>query len=498
MRFFPNFAHSSSIIRRVVVGCSAVLIVFTVITALGSFAVGYEAAKSRQDRVLKEVVGILSRDIVQERYRDKIVELTRGGFYGPGSMLGESVEASNAEVLTMDDSVFEDSFELDDDSPRAMVQAGDTVLVRMLHKRGRAMSVTFDRPYWDGAHTVELFGKPYRIFLRTLSDGTHVAAGQLLTERNRAILFSALTSAAPILILAPVMLLVLLFVLWKALRPLKKLAGELDERRAEDLNPINTKGVPEEVRRLVEATNGLLERVGELRRREARFVADAAHELRSPMTALSLQVDRLSEMPLSDDVKARVQDIKNAIERTTNLVTQLLALKRAQAQGEESLHPNEGAECLKVISTVIADLYWVAEQKQISLNVEGLEASDADQLRADIREADLAAIVRNLVHNAVNYTQQGGSVCVRVENTPDKVRICVADTGPGIAPDERERVFDPFYRILGSSAPGTGLGLAICRAIVDKAAGSISLDWADPDKQRGLLATVELPRRRVL
>ena len=151
-----------------------------------------------------------------------------------------------------------------------------------------------------------------------------------------------------------------------------------------------------------------------------------------------------------------------------------------------------------MISTVIADLYWVAEQKQISLNVEGLEASDADQLRADIREADLAAIVRNLVHNAVNYTQQGGSVCVRVENTPDKVRICVADTGPGIAPDERERVFDPFYRILGSSAPGTGLGLAICRAIVDKAAGSISLDWADPDKQRGLLATVELPRRRVL
>ena len=97
MRFFPNFAHSSSIIRRVVVGCSAVLIVFTVITALGSFAVGYEAAKSRQDRVLKEVVGILSRDIVQERYRDKIVELTRGGFYGPGSMLGESVEASSAD-----------------------------------------------------------------------------------------------------------------------------------------------------------------------------------------------------------------------------------------------------------------------------------------------------------------------------------------------------------------------------------------------------------------
>ena len=497
MRILTNVLHSSSIIRRAVVGCSLVLIVFMVITALGSFAVGYDAAKSRQDRLLKEVVGMLSRDIVQERYRDRLVELTRGGFYGPGSMLGESVEASNAEVLTMDDSVFEDSFELDDDSPKAMVQAGETVLVRMLHKRGRAMSVTFSRSYWDGPHTVELFGEQYRIFLRTLSDGTHVAAGQLLTERNRAILFSALASAAPILILAPVMLLVLLFVLWKALKPLKSLAGELDERRAEDLNPIDIRGVPQEIQRLVEATNGLLERVGDMRRREARFVADAAHELRSPMTALSLQVDRLSEMPLADDVKARVEDIKNAIARTSNLISQLLALKRAQAQNEEH-RSEDGAECLKVISTVIADLYWVAEQKQIVLNVEGLEAPDASELKAAVSEADLSAVVRNLVHNAVSYTQQNGSVTVRVESDDDKVRISVADTGPGIAPAERERVFDPFYRILGNDAPGTGLGLAICRAIVDKAAGSIKLDWAEPSKQKGLLVVVELARSRTV
>ena len=173
-----------SIIRRAVIGCTATLAVFLIITALASFAAGYDAAKTRQDRVLKEVVGMLSRDIVHQHYRDKIVELTRGGFYGPGSSLGESVEASNAEVLTMDDSMFEDSFELDDDNPGAVVEAGETVLVRMLHKRGRAISVAFDKPYWDGAHTVEIFGEPYRIFLRTLSDGTHVAAGQLLTERK--------------------------------------------------------------------------------------------------------------------------------------------------------------------------------------------------------------------------------------------------------------------------------------------------------------------------
>ncbi len=489
-------AQQGSIIRRALLGCTVTLVAFMVVTALVSFLVGYEAARERQDRVLKEVVGILSRDIVHQRYRDQIEQLTRGGFYGPGSTLGESVEASNAEVLTMDDSTFEDSFELDDDNPSAVVNAGETVLVRMLHKRGRAMSVTFSESYWDGAHTVEIFGEKYRIFLRTLSDGTHVAAGQLLTERNRAILFGALTSAAPILVLAPVMLLVLLLVLWRALRPLKNVAGELESRRAEDLKPIDGRGAPLEVRHLVEAVNGLLERVSELRRREARFVADAAHELRSPMTALSLQVDRLSQMKLAPEVRERVEDIKAAIARTTNLVTQLLALKRAQAQGETPAAP-ACAGCLKVISSVAADLYWAAEERQQALNVEGLESAEGAQLAVAMPESDFAALVRNLVQNAVNYTPRGGSVQVCVRAGETVVELEVSDTGPGIAPAERERVFDPFYRILGSEAQGTGLGLAICKTVVECASGTIALDWAHPEApegSRGLRVTVRLPR----
>lgn len=497
IRSFGGSAIKGSIIRRAVVGCTVTLAVFMIITALVSFVAGYEAAKTRQDRVLKEVVGMLSRDIVHQRYRDQIEELTRGGFYGPGSALGESVEASNAEVLTMDDAVFEDSFELDDDNPGAVVEAGEAVLVRMLHKRGRAISVAFDKPYWDGPHTVEIFGEQYRIFLRTLADGTHVAAGQLLTERNRAILFAALTSAAPILVLAPVMLLVLLIVLWKALKPLKNLADELASRRAEDLKPIDGRGAPLEVKNLVEATNGLLERVAELRRREARFVADAAHELRSPMTALSLQVDRLSQMPLTDDLRRRVEDIKQAIARTTNLVTQLLALKRAQAQGETPQQP-ASAGCLKVVSSIAADLYWAADAKKIALNVEGLDTPEAERLAVAMNENDFGALVRNLVQNAINYTPEGGEVAVRVqaagEGADRSVVLAVADTGPGIPVVERERVFDPFYRILGNKVQGTGLGLAICKTVVERAAGSIALDWADREHEKGLLVTVRLPR----
>ena len=117
-----------SLLKRVTLWCAGTLAVFSLITAAASFAIGYEEAKDRQDDILKEVVGMLSRDIVQQRQRNKIQELTLGGFYGPGSDKGETLPQYGA--LTMDDDVFEDHFQLDDDSKDAVVRAGETVLVR--------------------------------------------------------------------------------------------------------------------------------------------------------------------------------------------------------------------------------------------------------------------------------------------------------------------------------------------------------------------------------
>ena len=217
-----------SLLKRVTLWCAGTLAVFSLITAAASFAIGYEEAKDRQDDILKEVVGMLSRDIVQQRQRNKIQELTLGGFYGPGSDKGETLPQYGA--LTMDDDVFEDHFQLDDDSQDAVVQAGETVLVRMLHKKGRALTVTFRQSYSNGAHTAEFAGDKYRFYLRTLSDGTHVAAAQRLSERNEEILVRALTAAAPILILTPVMLLVLILVLWHGLKPVQRLVKEIQDQ----------------------------------------------------------------------------------------------------------------------------------------------------------------------------------------------------------------------------------------------------------------------------
>lgn len=483
--------HRRSLLRRAARWCALTLGVFLLITAAISFGIGYEQAKDRQDDTLKEVVGMLSRDIVQQRQRDKIEELTIGGFYGPGSEKGDKLPTA----LTMDGDQFEDRFQLDDDSLDAVVKPGETVLVRMLHKKGRAISVTFREAYSNGAHTVDINGESYRVYIRTLADGTHVAAAQRLSERNEGILTAALMSASPILILAPVILIVLVFVLWQTLKPVQRLVSEIQARKADELSALHFDDVPEEIERIVKAVNGLLARVDELRGRESRFVADAAHELRSPVTALSLQVDRLSQMPLPENSAKTVRDVRAGIARLSNLIAQLLTLKRVQAGREASGGEGQAFDvsCLKVVTAVMEDIYPEAEQKRIAMEVTGFEDESAQAARAKLPESSLFCLLRNLVHNAVNYVPEGESVTIGFAQKGERLTLTVADTGPGIAEAERERVFDPFYRVLGTTQTGTGLGLAICKTIAERYGCTIALEWTNKAAQKGLMVRVELP-----
>lgn len=484
------------LVRRAGLWCAATLLVCCAVSAAASLAIGYERAVDIQDDLLEEVVGLLSRDVIGQKYRFRIRELTLGGFYGEGSKLAESIEASDRAALTMDDDRFEDGFLLDEKDPRAVVHAGDAVLVRLLHKKGRAAEVRLAQDFRDGAHTVDIFGEPHRIYLRTLADGTHVAAGQKLKERNEAVWVSALASAAPILILVPVLLAVLLAVLWRALQPLKKLEAQINARAGDDLAPLALDGIPAEVVSTVASVNRLLGRVDELKKRQARFVSDAAHELRTPISVLQLQVDRLRDMELNEAARSKVAELAAGIERTGHLVAQLLVLQRAQF--EKQSHPAGGPpECdvKDVVVAVVEDLFWVAQAKDVALQVAGLDDGPQGQgLRAAVSGADLATLVRNFADNAVKYTPEGGTVTISVGTAAGGIGLRVADTGPGIAPELRGRVFDPFYRVLGNQAVGTGLGLAICKTVADKNGISIALDWADAKAQQGLAVEVVLPR----
>lgn len=146
------------------------------------------------------------------------------------------------------------------------------------------------------------------------------------------------------------------------------------------------------------------------------------------------------------------------------------------------------------MTSVVEDIYWEAESKEIAVEVAGFDTNEAQSACAAMPEASLFCLVRNLVHNAVHYVPQGGNVTISFREQSDRLILCVADTGPGIPEAERTRVFDPFYRVLGTQQTGTGLGLAICKTIADRYGCAIALDWTDSQAQKGLSVTVDMPK----
>ncbi|MBS0403607.1 MAG: two-component sensor histidine kinase, partial [Proteobacteria bacterium] len=296
---------------------------------------------------------------------------------------------------------------------------------------------------------------------------------------------SALRTVLPFAVLVPILLFVVVSLVRRMFRPVVRLAEAIDRRGDGDLQPVAEQNLPAEVRPFVRAINRLLGRVAQTLDGQRRFVADAAHELRSPLTALSLQAERLQQAPMSEPARERLAVLRQGIERGRALLEQLLSLARAQQRAEP---PAAGVSVQAVFRRVLQDLLPLAEARQIDVGVAG--EGDA---RVAASELDLFTLVKNLVDNAIRYTPAGGRVDLSVESRPEGVLLGVQDSGPGIAPAERERVFDPFYRTLGNEQTGSGLGLAIVQTIAQRLGARVSLDDADPAVPAGLLVRVLLP-----
>jgi len=222
---------------------------------------------------------------------------------------------------------------------------------------------------------------------------------------------------------------------------------------------------------------------------QRRFVADAAHELRSPLTALSLQAERLASVEMPSLARERLQLLRRGIERGRKLIDQLLGLASAQSAINGRV---ETVSVHGVYRRVLEDLLPLAEDKAIDIGLEG--GPDRQVL---ISQEDLLTLVKNLVDNAIRYTPQGGRVDLSVAQVQDEILLQFSDSGPGIAVAERERVFDPFHRGLGSDEVGSGLGLAIVKAIADRHAGRVWLDYSDQRAKRGLCVTVAFAQVQV-
>ena len=312
-------------------------------------------------------------------------------------------------------------------------------------------------------------GEPYRIYaLRTATQVVQVA--QQTEARGRMAGQLALRAVLPVALLAPVLMLIVWWVVGRAIGPIERVRRQVAARRPDDLAPLPTAGLPAEVRPLVGEMNGLLTRLSDAWDALTHFTADAAHELRSPLAALRLQAQSLQRAPDDATRAIATERLLAGIDRATRLVEQLLALARQEAAGE-------GAELVSLDLTALArnalaDAEPEAARHAIALTLDAPTAHVV--LRAD--EAALAVLLRNLLGNALRHTPPGGQVRVGVREEASVIDLTVEDSGPGIAPDERARVQDRFYRVPGTPGHGSGLGLAIVRAIAERHGAALTLD----------------------
>jgi two-component system sensor histidine kinase TctE len=253
----------------------------------------------------------------------------------------------------------------------------------------------------------------------------------------------------------------------RGLAPLYRLSDEIRKRSARDLRPIEPAEAPEETKALIEALNQLLIQVEELHRNQQRFLANAAHQLRTPLAGLQAHAELALAQPLPQAARAEVEQVHSATVRTARLANQLLALARAEPGGHAGIRSTVD---LKRLVEEAAD-EWVHQAMVRDIDL-GFELQPAT-VQGDVvllREA-----LGNLVHNAIEYVPRGGRVTVHTGAREGEPFIEVEDDGPGIPAAERTRVLERFYRVPGTSGTGSGLGLAIVREIATAHGASLEI-----------------------
>jgi two-component system OmpR family sensor kinase len=335
-----------------------------------------------------------------------------------------------------------------------------------------------------GFSNVSANGTTYRIFSVQTSTQTVQVAQDMAVRRNMAGSL-ALRTVGPIAVLMPILMLVVWWVVSGSLEPVSRVRSQVAARQADDLSPVSEAGLPDEVRPLVHELNLLFGRVKTAFDAQQNFVADAAHELRTPLAALKLQALSLERADNAEARNVAVARLTAGIERATRLVEQLLVLARqeATAAGGAKVHAVELAD---VARRAVGDMAAVAQAKRVDLGVH-----HADQAKADGHPDALNILMRNLIDNALKYTPAGGTVDVEVRTTAGGAMLSVEDSGPGIPAEERERVFDRFYRIAGSEASGSGLGLAITKAIAERHGATLTLGQSA--RLGGLSVKIDFP-----
>lgn len=315
----------------------------------------------------------------------------------------------------------------------------------------------------DGMQTVRWQDRSWRVLVRRIGERQRVGIAQWTESRDEIAQHSALRTLVPLLLLIPVLVLLVREVVRRTLAPVASLARHVDSHGIGPAARLPLLQVPQEIEPFVQSIRRLLQELTEALEQQRRFVANAAHELRSPMAALQLQAANLERVVAGADAGARLDQLRHGIQRMQHLLEQLLAMARSEA-GTRALEPVRLAD---IAREVLAQCVPAAREKGIDL---GMDRSDA-ALRVAGTPIDLVTLLRNVVENAVKYSPPGSQVTVSVYRDGGDAMLAVEDEGAGIAAEHLARAFEPFYRVPGAQEAGSGLGLAIVAAVAKRLGG---------------------------
>ena len=325
------------------------------------------------------------------------------------------------------------------------------------------------------------------IWVRVPLPGAPAALVQVAETRSkRSVLATEIIKGVmlPQFVILPLAVLLVWLALVRGIKPLRQLEERIRARKSDDLSPLDHKAVPMEVAPLVDSVNDLLQRLQESMATQKRFLADAAHQLKTPLAGLRMQADLAQrEGTSTEELKKSLQQIGRSSIRATHTVNQLLAL--ARAEGGAAVVQRQKIDLARLVIDVVQDSVPRAMDKHIDMGYDGADPGTPG-VGMEGNPTLLKELVRNLVDNAINYTPSGGGqpgmVTVRVlpETFAHVVLFQVEDSGPGVPESERELVFQPFYRALGNEADGSGLGLPIVREIARQHGADVELEDARP------------------
>ncbi len=368
-------------------------------------------------------------------------------------------------------------------------QVGENVELQVWNANGVLLFASYPRqilPRYriSGFATVSYNHHDWRIFAIQRHQ-RHIQVAQPMEERQELAAGLAARSLWPFATLVPVLAALIWIVVGHSLRPLQNVTHALEQRDADAMHALPVSKLPKEILPLVNAINRLLARLDRALQTQRAFVADAAHELRSPLTALSLQV-QLTERAVTDEQRAAsFAKLKLRLDRTIHLVRQLLTLARSEPQAETQTFAK--LDLTTLTQQVVSDYSALAHAQGVTL-----KSQSAPTISVSGQSENLRILIGNLIDNAIRYTPQSGLVEVALKTENGQAVLSVTDTGIGIPAEERSRVFDRFYRREVGQTGGSGLGLAIVRNIAQAHHATIRLD--DNPAGTGLAVFVRFDR----